>query len=567
MGDPRVVALMKQYGIWHPALIYPPGSKLAMHEQGIMAQILDDIAREDYQAETRAARTQAHEENLGFRREYAQGRREDVAMAREDRQQAAQDRAQAMQFAHDTQRAQALQLGMSDPNLTPEQRNSIKAEYMKLLGVPTAGAAPATKAKGEYGPGGAPTAAPPAPTAAGAPTYTPPTAAFAAPGGPDEFTLNKAGGGIGAGTYGPGTLGSPYGLDYYGPVNAAGQPGAATSGPWTIRARMPEGVPLPPKAYGRSFGFTDTAGLERGVASAMTADVLRQPLIDNQATALQDIGGAEAQKSVQQLLRSEPGAQVPFPSLYHPGGGSVTDANTYLPLPNEVFQPVIRSKKGGPNEIGSLLAKNPFGYDPTIDPRFAAEQIGARNPALAKQYADYASHMGFEGAPASEAEQTGRVPRTSHLFMHPVTGANVPPKETMTAGPEWFTPPTSTFTVGGSQAQPSATAAPSLQGRGEFRADYGLTPNAPGRFLDFPTTPPSYINPAALPGAAQPAAVAPTPPPQASNDRLDLLRDTDNIFYGGGQVPVPTPTPTPVQRLAQFPLPPLIPPPRKPLPA
>lgn len=30
-----------------------------------------------------------------------------------------------------------------------------------------------------------------------------------------------------------------------------------------------------------------------------------------------------------------------------------------------------------------------------------------------------------------------------------------------------------------------------------------------------------------------------------ASERGDLLRDTDNIFYGGGNAPAPTPTPTP----------------------
>jgi hypothetical protein len=37
-----------------------------------------------------------------------------------------------------------------------------------------------------------------------------------------------------------------------------------------------------------------------------------------------------------------------------------------------------------------------------------------------------------------------------------------------------------------------------------------------------------------------------------NDDRSDLMRDVDNTFYGGGQVPAPTPTPTPTTRMYQY---------------
>lgn len=148
--------------------------------------------------------------------------------------------------------------------------------------------------------------------------------------------------------------------------------------------------------------------------------------------------------------------------------------------------------------------------------------------------------------PEARAAMAGRFPIATSIPLGvagPYGEANKPPGEEMIAGPVGeYQPPTVAFV-----APPT-----------------GLEKGAGG--IPQPSPPPT-ATPTATPirqpvheavGAAlnflfKKGAPFGTPPPQASNDRRDLLRETEETFYGGGQAPpVPTPTPTPdAQRLAE----------------
>lgn len=168
--DPRLVTLMKQYGIWHPGLVYPPGSRLAIQEQEIMAKIHDDLSREDIQKENVAMRKDTQEQNAFQRQEALNQRADYQAGLAADRE----TRNATLNEAVATRRAQQLQFMASDQNLDEGTRNAAKAQLVKELGLSVGGQKPA--ATGDYGPGGA-QASTGSPEQPGYPT---PTAAFTA---------------------------------------------------------------------------------------------------------------------------------------------------------------------------------------------------------------------------------------------------------------------------------------------------------------------------------------------------------------------------------------------------
>lgn len=137
-------------------------------------------------------------------------------------------------------------------------------------------------------------------------------------------------------------------------------------------------------------------------------------------------------------------------------------------------------------------------------------------------------------------------------FPDTTAATNPPPNENAIAKPiSGYTPPTSAFTEAvPAQPQAAATPASNVPAPGPNPTPAG-TPYV-GPFSELNVTAPA-VAPAPTPFI--PPAV-PTPPPvlnpQASNDKQDLLKDTENTFYGGGQSqpPAPTPTPTPVQNVA-----------------
>jgi hypothetical protein len=149
---------MKQMGIWHPGSTYPLATRRGREEAEIMGNILSQYQRGQELGETRAYRKEAGEETRAQRRqaqeqldEYRQGR-----LAQEGEVGAAR-------------KAQTLQYMLNDPTMAkiyeknPEIRRQMADEMLRSTGLtpPTGAAAPVT-AKGEYGPGGAPTGGPPA---------------------------------------------------------------------------------------------------------------------------------------------------------------------------------------------------------------------------------------------------------------------------------------------------------------------------------------------------------------------------------------------------------------------
>jgi hypothetical protein len=174
--DPRMVAEMKRFGIWHPGIVHPPGSRLAQHETEIMAHINDSIARQDALEESRAQRGEIHAENLAQRKDY-QG------ALTADREAALAARSAAAADANATRRVGVLQLLASDPSLSKQNRAAVQQKMLEAAGISGTIEQPLTAAKGEYGPEGAPKTTS---------TYTPPEGVFHAT-TPDEITAGARG--------------------------------------------------------------------------------------------------------------------------------------------------------------------------------------------------------------------------------------------------------------------------------------------------------------------------------------------------------------------------------------
>ncbi len=126
-----------------------------------------------------------------------------------------------------------------------------------------------------------------------------------------------------------------------------------------------------------------------------------------------------------------------------------------------------------------------------------------------------------------------------------------------------YTPPTTSFTTGGSSAQPGAAPAPTSNVPAPINVGLGVPGQEPVNLFSVglnPNVPSNQRQDAAAATASgQPQVFsagsnqaedfrnsgAKAYGPSASNDRTDLLRDAENTFYGGGQAPAPTPKPTP----------------------
>jgi hypothetical protein len=366
-----------------------------------------------------------------------------------------------------------------DPKRAAEFRRQLYNEYANRVGI-TQPTAPvdttnvalrgAAEKAGLVKPTGAPTATPTpapvvAPTQAAAQAATQPaTQPGAAPGGAGEFTRTGPGGGV----YGPGTLGSPLGVEYAGPMNVrTGMPGSAVSGPWTIRAITPDThTPLPPDAYARAFGFNTQEELSRGMETAMMTAALQEPISPgaHSVEALQSIGGAGAQQALGALMRSRPGEMVSFPEVYGPKGAHIggptgtaeatsplpvgmTGPSTYNPLPYEVFQPAAFTKPPGTpgreNVIGRAIAKV---GDPALDPRYGATLAGL-SPQERARYQQQAAASTFREVPATATDR-------GHIFMNEPNA--IPTLPAMTVTPTETRP--SSVAGGGTNAFAGVTA-------------------------------------------------------------------------------------------------------------
>lgn len=174
--------------------------------------------------------------------------------------------------------------------------------------------------------------------------------------------------------------------------------------------------------------------------------------------------------------------------------------------------PEGRAKIGAPHDIPNVVEGH-TGFRPRIEP--SGQQS-----------------KGFDASPFSDTV----VPNNPAVKDNALAGVAKP-----VSG---YTPPTAAFAP---KAKPQAAVAPASNSPAP-----GPNPTPEGTPYVGPFSELNINAPAVAPAPTPflPPAV-PTPPPvlnpQASNDRQDLLKDTENTFYGGGQAPVPTPTPTPPQ--------------------
>jgi hypothetical protein len=206
--DPRMVAKMKQRGIWHPAMVYPPTSRQGRAEAQIMDSIQSELARED----AGEARASAFQENLALRKDAATARQDVLREAEAGRSERAQTRAELSKQAEQDRVTQGLIQGITAASYMQEAGKPIQQtlmnEYMKRLGIQPTATTTTTKPMGEYGVGGGVNPAPaptpgttPAPTPGATPQpqfgtyqqvaqqqgYAQPTAAFAPPQQQQQF--------------------------------------------------------------------------------------------------------------------------------------------------------------------------------------------------------------------------------------------------------------------------------------------------------------------------------------------------------------------------------------------
>jgi hypothetical protein len=179
---PEVVTRMKQMGIWHPGITYPPGSRLGQHESELMANILSQYQRGQELEETRA-----------YRQEASQANREQREQAQQQLDEYRRGRLEQTGEVGAARKAQTLQYMLNDPTMAkiyeknPEIRRRMADEMLRSTGIepPTAPAPGVTAARGEFGPGGPPAAAPPLASPADVTTGTPVSTAGGGGGTPE----------------------------------------------------------------------------------------------------------------------------------------------------------------------------------------------------------------------------------------------------------------------------------------------------------------------------------------------------------------------------------------------
>lgn len=356
--------------------------------------------------------------------------------ARKDNQNARQE---GLKEAHDTGRAQQLQMMAADPNLGKATQEAAKLELNRIMGLNVPAAAPGG-AKGEYGPGGAPKGS----------TPTPPTTSYNAP--TDAFKVDQATG-VGSGSASPVEM-----RDYQANHSSVDVTGLRTT-------------TFPSGGIAKAFDRTTPQGREKIGAPHELATSRNLGV---------GVGSNQLSPSVPSGQQSKGFEPIPFES------------------PSTAF---TRGNPPSPVATAGVTKAPPA-------------SISGVNPTLAK----------------------------AALYTTPIYGQAFAAADLADAF------------LGGKPNQPSATPTPAVAGGPQPNP----TPEGSPAQGPFTATSEAFQN-------AKPAPSAPpsnTPPaiplvnPQASNDRQDLLKDTENTFYGGGHntnTPAPTPTPTPPnpQRLAE----------------
>ncbi len=284
-----------------------------------------------------------------------------------------------------------------------------------------------------------------------------------------------------------------------------------------------------------------------------------------------------------------PNAATAKKGEYGPGGAPATTASTtqYAP-PTAAFTGQPAPQTGGERpavgptgavDQGGGFAPNGYPILPnTPEPRYVPLGHGSLEGSTLAPGGIQTPSGGFIGTPkgitpgiANLVDPTGgaaTVARQTEAGFAPGSQVGIPFR-----GTGGYTPPTTSFTTGGSAAQPGAAPAPAANAPIDIHvgvpgqppvhvASIGLDPNVPSNQRQDSVTnavAPAQITPYG-PGSNQaqdlragmqvPGAVAapiPVNQPQAQNDRGTLLNDIEGTFYGGGNAyPKPTPKPTPV---------------------
>jgi hypothetical protein len=363
---------------------------------------LDAMERDTLQAERSrqfGIQQAGLEESRQQRLETSRANRESRELYQRGLEDTRAERTGIAQEAQNARKAAGLQLAMSDPNLSKEERAAAKAAYLNTLGVQAAPNSAGAQ-KGAYGPGGAPA-----------------TPAVGAPGGPpspaveaiNRLNASKAGQPGGPNFPAVGTPGGPpASAGGYVPPTAAFSAGGAK--PYVSPQDLSPGPGASPAAAERAFN-------------------LRQAVASGEATT----GGGEpsgigssVERNVQQAV-----------------GGEATSAATYNP---NVGANIVRTESGRQIAVGAPDASvGAFGM-PVAD--YAATH-GVQRPG--------ANNVGFMTPSGGYIEGTlpkvaARIP-ASRTFAAP--GVNPVPQERDMGG-NLFRPPTPAFTTGGSAAQPAA---------------------------------------------------------------------------------------------------------------
>ncbi len=244
-----------------------------------------------------------------------------------------------------------------------------------------------------------------------------------------------------------------------------------------------------------------------------------------------------------------PNAATAKKGEYGPGGAPATAASTTTyQNPTTVFTGQPAPQTGGERpaigptgavDQGGGFAPNGYPILPnTLEPRYVPLGHGSLEGSTPVAGGIRTPSGGFIG--------TKLTPGVQNLINPGAAAAatsNPPPNESMVAAPVegGYTLPTPAFTTGGSATQPGAALAP--ESNVPSLPSQVITPH-PGVTIDVDKLLKTYIgDPTMQDLQNRQNSAPPVVNPQASNDRQDLLRDTENIFYGGGQAPVPTPKP------------------------
>lgn len=345
------------------------------------------------------------EESRQQRAEAGKQSRESLDLYRQGLTESRQERMGIAQEAQNARMAAGLQMAMSDPNLSKEERAAAKTRYLAMLNVQVAPNAAGVQ-KGAYGPGGPPAT----PDTADPRNYT------QYPGGETYTGPNRR-------QVAASIAGAPGGPQYPA-VSASGGPAPSTAG-----------------AQGYTKAFTDQVPGGRPTVSSQ--DLSPGP------------GASPARAERAAILQG----------MVDRGEATTGERPAPLITPNSLTGPATYDPNLGANVAPNVLGQNITvgAGDPSVNAlgmpvRDYAKLHGAREAGKGEVGFNLPGGGYFKGTlpaaardiPASRPSFTGKAE----------TAQNVAPKEAgLYPGAPSFIPPTAAFTTGGSAAQPGAQPA------------------------------------------------------------------------------------------------------------